>query len=680
MADDTFGLDPEFIKNVGIGLDVVGSKSASAKQQILAMEGALETVAKTGAKVAELRIIDTDQAKEVLKATKELEKKMIALGKPLKEIIKAKQKSRELIGAELIDMSKLTAAGKKRVKEELKLLNTKEKYIKIGDKTVKVSSQEVASTGKVLSAFKEKGKRLAQYATSMGGIQLSLAGIVALIIQAVDKSNRLGGMSMQIAEQWGKSKGNMGAASSEIGKISGSFKKMLAESGPYVISLARAGFEKKQLINLSRELMSVEFRTGQSVQEQAGYIKGLIANFGLADLEAANYLETVRQASKTIPMLSMSEATQDWAELIDKTKVFNTDLLGTLSLYNALMRKDIADEIGLGDAPRVIRKEIVSTVAGFSKDLEDGWKAALGRGTTAAGKMIEFENLLKPEQFERMAKFITEKTQGFAGAQREIATRKILEKMGFAKEARVELARAFASGGFDTSGLKNMMEALGKNRDTMEDVQKKAAKDRDKLMQKGMEIADLLSGLLHDLQVWLEKFIIQLGALIKSIYELIASLPSTPGRIRKKAISMSEGAFGPDRETYKKLKKEGSYEKIKERIFETPTGKRKLEETKKSVKGGVDPFSIMYGMEQKKEQLLPGLLTGAESGAKSFGVTKADFKKTLESIGTQREYAALQKLEKWLTEFERLKKTINIPGPKSGFEAVGTKTKSAGNF
>jgi len=77
MAEDVFGLDPEHIERVAKGLEVVGSKTAEAKQQILAMEGALEAVVKTGAKTAELRILDTDQAKEVLKATKELEKKWL---------------------------------------------------------------------------------------------------------------------------------------------------------------------------------------------------------------------------------------------------------------------------------------------------------------------------------------------------------------------------------------------------------------------------------------------------------------------------------------------------------------------------------------------------------------------------------------------------------------------------
>lgn len=671
MADDVFN-----VTNIESGVEAMQAMhgvTTKTAEQIRDMEVAMKTYSNAAASIPELKILDPNRYKEVTEGLVEMRKELVRQGKTVSEInaairdvIKLRKEEKKIITAELVDMSRLTEAAKQRIKEEQKKAAFGEKYIKIGEKHHQLQAGEVKSAKQTVSAFAQKGKQLANYAASMAGIQLSLAGILALIIQAIDKSNRLGGMSMQVAAQWGKGNNNLKVASGEIMKIRSGFKKMLDQAGPYVISLARAGFEMKNMERLSKEIMAVEYRTGQSVQEQVGYIKGLVANFGLVDIEAANYLETVREATKTIPMLSMSEATQDWAELIDKTKVFNTDLLGTLSLYNTLMRKDLAEELGLGDAPRVVRKEIVKTVAGFSRDLEDGWKAALGRGTTAAARLIEFEDILPEEQFIRMAEFITEKTQGFAGAQRELAARKLLGQMGFAKEARVELARAFAEGGFDTSGLKNMMVALKENKIAMEKSRKQASRDRDKAIKKGMAIADLLSGLLHDLQVWLEGLVIQLGRLINSLDSINEALRIKFDLPVQKAGEKIRGGikalpFGVG-ETFTRLEKEGTFERFKKKAFETEWGKKALERTKK-VAGHLDPLGLRKGPpEGLKETELGILLLRAKARA-----PKGEYEKALGQLGTVHEAEAIRKLIMWVQQRTRHKTLAKAPEAQSSY-------------
>lgn len=521
MAGDTFDAEKVAaqVQKAAEGMN----KFKGTTQQVAK---AMKDLGQASAVLPELsKVLDPKQFKEVKDSIKEIEKALINEGKTVQDLVDIRKKEKILIGAELVDMEKLTRAGKKRVAEEKKRLDFGKKFIEVEGELVRLSHDEVKSTEKAVSAFGKKGWQGAKYAASMAGVQLSLAGIIALIIKSIDYSNRFGAMSQQIAAQWGESERNLEAASGEIGKIQFNFQQLLDTAGPYAISLARAGFEKENLKELSQDLLATEFRTGQSVEEQANYIKGLVSNFGLADVEANTYLNTVREATKTIPMLSMTEAVQDWGELIDKTKTYNTDLLGTLAMYNALMREDLAEKLGLGDAPRAVRKEIVKTVAGFSAELEDGWKAALGEGATAASKIINFEAMDMTDQFARMADFIMEKTSGLVGDNQKIGVRELLKQFGFtSKEVQKVMADAFTTGGLNAQGLKSLMKETGGLREEMEKSKEEAKKNRQELISKGMAIADGLSGLLHDLQVKMQKVYRWIADLIDSIQDLVSAI------------------------------------------------------------------------------------------------------------------------------------------------------------
>jgi hypothetical protein len=506
--------------------------SANLKQ----LQSAMELAGKVRANLPDLAaVLNKEGLKEVVSGIKELESEIVKMGGDMATLTKIRQQEKQLIGAELLDMSKLTFRARARLKLEQALTDERKRYVRVGGELVEVESKQVRSFKESSRAWGQRAKSVGQYASSMAGIQLSVVGLIALLIKLNDINNRIGAMSQQVAAQWAKSPGNLKAAAGEIGKIRSGFKRTWDVAGQYVVSLSRAGFEKENLVKLSKELMAVEFVQGQSVQEQIGYIQGLVTNFGKAGTEASGLLAAVRENAKTIPMLSMSEAVGDWAELIDKTKVYNTDLLGTLGLYNTLIRKDVAEKLGLGDAPRAVRKEIVKTIAGFSNELEDGWKAALGEGTSAAARILEFEKLIPAEQFARMAEFITEKTQQFTGDTREIAVRNLLKQFGFAsKEVQKALGEAFAKGKFDEAGLQNFMKVFQANKKSMQDAKDAAEANRKALIKQGMNIATNLTGTIERLQQWVEnKLLPVFQDLVAAINSLTKSIPSFVQESRK---------------------------------------------------------------------------------------------------------------------------------------------------
>ena len=509
MADDTF--DVRGLESAKEALEAMRGASRQTAEHMQDWNVAINQWAKARAeldKYGKMELFDEKLLKDVEKLTNQLGRKIVSMGGDVDKLIRHQEKHKKILASELEYMKGMAREGDKLEKSEAR-------------KT---------------SAFKKHAQQVSSYAQNMAGVQLTLLGIIAKIIEINDISRKFTGTSKQMVSQWEegeqpwhrmtkdgkKLNEHLQAAWGSSYGIAKNFHISNEAAMNYSTSLARAGMEKKDLLKLSSKIMATEFVTGKSAQQQVADIGALVTNFKLTGEAADYYLDTVWKTTKTIPYLSPQEATNDWKELIDKTKVYNTDLLGTLALYNTLMRKDLAKELGLGDAPRIIRKDIVSTVAGFSKELEDGWKAALGKGATAAAKILEFEKLLPTEQFARMAEFITEKTAGFTGETQEIAVRQLLKQFGFtAKETRKVLAEAFAGGGLTPNKLSELVVETGKSRKAMKVTEKTAAENRKKMIEQGLSIANNLASNMKKLQDWVERNLMgPINDLIKAIKEL----------------------------------------------------------------------------------------------------------------------------------------------------------------
>jgi len=477
----------------------------STAEQTERIKQAMQEVAQIRAQIPELSIIDPKLAQAAVAAAKKMEQSIIAQGGELKELLKYRRQEAELVGAEVVKWDQLTRKARRRVKEEQRKVEFGEKYIKIGNQNVKIKEEELKASRSILKDTQRYGAAVGKWSANMAAIPLTLGGIIKLLIGFKDQLDKIGAMSQQINVQWAAGNKNFSVASSSISKIEQSFIKSLEVAGEYNVSLARAGFEMEDMKRLSKELLAVEYLHGQNVQSQVEGIKNLVTNYNKTSSVAAGYLNTIREASATIPMLSMDEAISDIKELTDKTRSYSADLLGVLGLYNTLISKDVAKKLGLGEAPREVRKEIVKTISGFSSELEDGWKAALGEGSTAASRILQFERLFPEQQFERIGQFIQKHTQQFTGDTREIAVRKLLKQFNFtSEEVQKVMAQAFTRGGLGGEGLAKFAKEVGKAREKMKDAEAEYKKNRNVLVNKGAEIAKKLAGTEARIKKWIE--------------------------------------------------------------------------------------------------------------------------------------------------------------------------------
>jgi hypothetical protein len=315
-------------------------------------------------------------------------------------------------------------------------------------------------------------------------------GILMLFMKMRDQQNRIGAMSIQSAAQWQGTATSIGTASKAMGQLRGEFGKSVDEAGSIIVSMARVGVEEKGITNVARELVAIQELHGISVQESLGYMGQLVKSYDTSSGEASQFLRIARETTKTIPYLSMAEVSSDMMDLTKSTRSYNTDLLDTLSLYNTLMKKDVAKHLGLGDAPESVRKDIVKVVAGFNTELGDGWKASLGEGATAAAKILNFEKMKPAEQLSKMASFITEKTSQYSGAEQEFAVRQLLKQFNFTSaEMQQALGKAFTSGGFSAEGLTSVVAEVASQRDIIEKAQVEDKTAKAKLMKDASTVA-----------------------------------------------------------------------------------------------------------------------------------------------------------------------------------------------
>jgi hypothetical protein len=534
MAEDSFNIGN--LEAAAASMNKVHSVSEQAASQIRDMNTTMQNFVETSARIGSVgELFDPNSVREIMEMMDELLTSMVAIGGSHTEHLAYRKAELALIKEEvgywdqILKKSGAVASGQRGV------VKGGAEAAKSGKKAEEIEEKKLKLQEKQVGWVRKQAQAMSGFIQSNAQVQLSLVGILALILDIHNESNRMTAMQKQYAAQWDYIPRRMGVASSLMSEIRGNFGKTYEEIGPYLNSLAQAGLSMEQMQQLSTEILAIQELQGQAVGEQVAKIKQLVNDFGQTGEEAQSYLSTIRLAATAMReeggiVISMQEAVNLTTELADKTKVYNTDLLGTLALFNALSRKDVAERLGLGDAPLKVRQEIAKTVTGFSAELEDGWKAALGEGASAAARILEFEKLLPPQQFERMAEFITEKTRGFQGEQRELAIRQLLKQFGFtSKEVQTVMARAFQAGGLSGEGLRGVMQEINKQREGMANLEQKAAQQRAELIEAGKSVSqgmislqerlarkirDVLRPLVRDIVVAIEGLIDAINDLI----------------------------------------------------------------------------------------------------------------------------------------------------------------------
>jgi hypothetical protein len=532
MAKDTFNIDAQLLETAAGYLERMQKSMSGTADQAFAMQGALELAGKARAQLADIKIMDPDKAQEMLKNIQELEKRIVSMGGSYQKIVDTRKQEMMMARGQVLRMDELSRKEKRYVKDQAATMTQQKEFVKFGEQVVELKNREEINQGKIGKYLKDQGRQLKNYFTSMAGLQVSLVGIIALLVEAANKGRKIGAMSQQVASHWSSVNLKTEEASGMIGQIRYGMKQSLDVSGAYVNSLAQAGLNLKQMKMFNVELLALEKLHGVAAQEQLGVITNMVNEYQKTDEEAGQWNRTLQLATKHLRgkggiAVSMQEVMRDMGELTELQKVYNADLTGTLGMYNALARQDMAERLGLGEAPLEIRKAIAKTVVGFSAELEDGWKAALGEGATVASRILEFEKLLPAEQFGRMAEFISEKTSQFAGDEREFAIRKLLMQFGFtSKQVRKVLAESFAQGGLDKDALQETMSTFADARKDAKDIMLEANKKRKELIQKGTEVAVGLTSLQELIRIWIEKKIVPVAMkLYRAIMTLADKIP-----------------------------------------------------------------------------------------------------------------------------------------------------------
>jgi len=482
MAGDTFSVDAKAFAAAADAMKNLRSSAAGAKADMGGIVSAMNAYSQLSQQISAAKIVNPSEKRQ-----------LIELGRELKKLGVTKKALADSAGKELTAYKNLSALDKMRVRMLQAQSVWQDKITKnviIGNRVMQLENrslkEQVGSLGGMASKWKD-------VAGSAVNLDLSLTGIVRLMFEIQNQQRRVGAMAMQTAAQWGEIPEHTEAASTLISQLAGKFRMTTDAAGELVKAIAQAGVKGEDANKVIEEMKAIELTTGVAVQESVGFVNNLVKAYSLTNLEASKLERTVIESAKQIPGLGPSEALSDFKELADMGRAYNVSLLDTLSLYNMLGRKEMAKTLGLGDAPQQIRKEVSKTIVGFNQNLEDGWKAALGQGATAASKILNFEKLAPDAQFIRMAQKIREVTSGRIGDEREYAVRLLLKQFGFtAVEVNKTLASAFASGGFDDKALQDVVSTMGQERRRLEEQVGGDLQYKGKMLDYAQRIAGLL--------------------------------------------------------------------------------------------------------------------------------------------------------------------------------------------
>ena len=419
----------------------------------------------------------------------------------------------KLDGQEIKAYEELSLLQKARIKMKGLETTTTTQQVLHNGKLVELETKKHSMLAKTAGATWSTAKGTANTVAGMAGIDLSLMGIVRLLINFMDVQNQMGAMSKQIAYQWAGSTTSMKTARHTIGAIKRDFWMSAEAAGALVNSVARAGIEEKNLESLTKNMVAWQTVSGMSVESSLGAYKDLARSFGQSEESTWGMYRGFLEASKTIPELSMDEAAADMANIVDKTREFGTGLLGATSLYNVLLRKGGADALGLGGTTFQMRKGLVNAATAFNDTMSDGMKAWLGGLQDPIESLFKFEAMNLGEKLQALFTRTKEMVgQGATPKEALLKTRKFLEPIlsGSMKPMEIKSLVEKLMGGFlNIEGFTK--EALDKQAQALSDSKTKAKK-QDELYQYAKSIATGLTGFEDKLRMAMEDALMKVGA------------------------------------------------------------------------------------------------------------------------------------------------------------------------
>lgn len=491
MASDVFTVDSEAFAKASASLQSMQGQTAKIKSNMGQIVNALNLFSKTQSEMSKSNIVDPQAAKSL----RELHRSLLEIGVQHKIISGA-------AGKEVVDYNKLSLIDRARLKLSNLHLDQKKRMVMYQGKLIEMEtkSSKLARAGlNVATGAAGKTWNMAKgathFATSMTGVQLSLLGIIALLLELTNEGNKIGAMSKQITAQWGATSTALGKSSETMSKLRNEYWMSTEAAGNLVTSLSRAGVEEENIKVMAEDVYAVELEQGIAAQEHLAEVQNLSESYGMAMSQASMFLKNARDLTNTIPNLSMEQVSADMMDIVNSTRMYNTDLLGTVSLYNALVRKNVADKLGLGDLPIDLRRNLGKTLTSMTTQLDEGLKAVLGGGDSPAQGIIRFERMGSDKQAEAMLKFVEQNAPGGGGSieDKEFGIRKVLGMFIQDQTTIAKMAEEMAAGNLTSEKLAKVMEESKAEQEALAMDAKKEAVLRAKMYTNAQSIANGLT-------------------------------------------------------------------------------------------------------------------------------------------------------------------------------------------
>lgn len=340
---------------------------------------------------------------------------------------------------------------------------------------------------------------------------------------------------------------------------------MLFKLLPYQKQLATLAGQKtiqlKREFGLGEMIMANELRSGMERGSQVKYMQRLIKEENLVSADglkvdearsskwhnAFNIMRGIQaqaeELRKTGSEITMEEMVSDMEELRHSQREYNTDLLGTMGMYNTLLgkSKELKGTVGksliegLGDEST--RRGIAKTIAGMGESLSDSWKSVLGGG--GAQGIFEFEKFTDPQKFKAVGKFIQERVGGGIN-QQLLAARNILSQMGFGPRESKKMAEWLTGGGGKT-GLEKAVAEMEQQAEEAKKQVETEANNRQKLLDSGVSTATSLTSIQ---QLLIEKFEPYLKHLVEAMDWIVKALMSF-AEAKKTVVDKAFDFFNP---------------------------------------------------------------------------------------------------------------------------------------
>lgn len=541
--NDTF--DVAAINAMAASAEAMTASLGSAQGTMSTLMGSMQGFVEMRERMTETPFIDQESISR-LQDLGELMKDIQDLGHGN---IDARQRELTIINKMLSGMERMAALERHRVRSGNDEVRRKKEGIQLGERDEKDQKKKKNLAKEITGEMANQTKQITQSVARSAGLQMSLIGILALIVEAANTTRKINAYGKQIAGHWKDSKTSVSAGKAEIRSLRKEFRLTYEEAAAYNKVLAQIGFEKESLKKINKELVALEQVQGISVKESGGHVANLMNNFGLTAESAMNTYFAARDMSKEMggSVLSMDEVVNDWMELGNLTKVYNTDLQTTLGFYNTLVRKDIAEKLGLGKVPVDLRRNLAKTVVGFSQDLSDGMKAALGtfgeEGMSMTEGILNFEAMSVEQQFKKAVGWMEEKTKELTGADKQIAVRQLLKtNLSFdSAELRKVFAEAFSGGAFSGEKMDRVMNEIAKQRQEAAEAVKNGPTIQKGILETGKEVSRGLQTLQELLSKWFKDLLLSSKGVQVAVEALIKAIPvilrSIENLINGKSIS-----------------------------------------------------------------------------------------------------------------------------------------------